>query len=85
MNRSGWITWENKLGEEGSIEQGFTFFLNHEQATLAATNWMEVCSGRNAYPKKITYQEGLGKHLETEFISCCIFEIALCKKFRIIE
>jgi hypothetical protein len=79
----GIIVWEDGEG-------GFCFFLKRSEALRAsrAYDWVDHRSG-NFYDKqrvvKIRYWRGLGKHIETKFVTKFNVEIALCKEFEFVN
>ncbi len=75
----GIITWQVGNG-------GFCFFLKKKEAIKAsrAYDWLRGVDAEQIVVK-IHYFGGMGKHIETRFISNYGFEIALCKKFRFVK
>ena len=79
-SKGGIITWT------GKEVNGFCFFLKKKEAirTSKAYDWMRISDARQIVVK-IRYFKGMGKHIETYFISGHKVEIALCKKFQFIK
>jgi hypothetical protein len=76
--------WDKQI----SRRDGFCFFLSYKEAKRAQKAWSwRPKSGSPRYPDimRIKYYEGLGKHIEKNFIVVANLspspEIALCKEF----
>lgn len=87
----GWINWDdnnvlewNKVPNRGDM--GFCFFLDRTAASLVL-KYLKRDYPRgyeNCVIRKISYKQGLGKHIEDNMISDQLYEIALCKRWKLL-
>lgn len=83
-----WNIWNpDKAIHYGDI--GFCFFLSKREANKCLNVWLKRCIDEINYDKyqirKIQYEEGIGKHIESHIMKGFNFQIALCKKFKFME
>ena len=76
-DNSGWINWKPE-----NCKDGFCFFLSLRKAQRALCLWRRTFSPEIQTIIEIQYKEGLGKHMETGFVSGQSLETALCKEFK---
>ncbi len=78
----GWIKWDSSKGPGG-----FCFFASKKEAfkLLKQLQKYDIEGYSNHCVKKIQYKQGLGKHFENIVNDDLIFEIAICKEFKILE
>ena len=66
-------------------KKGFCFFLDLEVAKIAYYEWVDdPWSTDDIEIHKISYNKGLGEHIEKEFVNVSVM-IALCQEFKIEE
>ena len=72
------ISWEDASGVAG-----FCFFRSSSEANRAFKIIAATWSKSKFVLLPIHYEEGMGEHAESNMVYPQLFEIALCKKFRI--
>jgi hypothetical protein len=63
---------------------GFCFFLDKQTAIEIKEKW-EKAIIHDIYICKIKYEKGIGKHIETNMLNDTPVNMALCKKFTVME
>lgn len=73
------ISWERAT----EATAGFCFFRSSSEANRAFKIITATWAKSRFVLLPIHYEEGLGEHVESDMIYPLLFEVALCKKFRI--
>jgi hypothetical protein len=79
-DKEGFICWNQNLYYSDHVG-GFCFFLSKREATRLRKDlgWVTCVI------KKIAYQEGLGRRTETNIVVGRVYEMGLCRQFKILE
>jgi len=96
--KDGWVKFNHKLAKTRLIDHGiagFCFFPTKRTARMALERWMygpnkTQLKSQNSFSsaftntvlREIEYREGLGSHIEKEFMVGCRYRIAICQEFR---
>lgn len=79
--KDGWIEWD----KEDQIGDGFCFFYTRKEAQRALRDWKEKATlSKNSVLRKIQYRNSVAKQKEDNFITGIIYEIGICKEFKIL-